>query len=85
MIKGLFCSGLYFFCTQIVYALSKGKKEKLFCTYSSFFAFYIFLYSDEFFPFFSIPEALLLLARGKMLNLQRGRKVPFIFSIKTHE
>ena len=45
----------------------------------------IFLYSDEFFPFFSIPEALLLLARGKMLNLQRGRKVPFIFSIKTHE
>jgi len=40
---------------------------------------------DEFFPFFSIPEALLLLARGKMLNLQRGRKVPFIFSIKTHE
>lgn len=56
MIKGLFCSGLYSFCAQTVYALSTGKKEKLFCTYSSFFAFYIFLYSDEFFPFFSFQK-----------------------------
>ena len=27
MTKGLFCSGLYFFCAQTVYALSKGNEK----------------------------------------------------------
>lgn len=79
MIKGLFCSGLYSFCAQTVYALLKGKKEKLFCTYSSFFAFYIFLYSDEFFPFFFHSRSPSFAGSGQNVKFAAREESPLYF------